>query len=142
MALVWPRIAPNIELVGITTVGGNVALARATRNALALLEYAGRQDLPVAQGASRPLSGRYGYSHKFHGQTGLSRRLPRPTSRAINASAVEYLAHQQRSRGEWVEEEFTGTGFPEAFYLRYHYYCIYFPLLALGRFRNALLRSG
>ena len=36
MALVWPRIAPNIELVGITTVGGNVALARATRNALAL----------------------------------------------------------------------------------------------------------
>ena len=101
MALVWPRIAPNIELVGITTVGGNVALARATRNALALLEYAGRQDLPVAQGASRPLSGRYGYSHKFHGQTGLSRRLPRPTSQAINASAVEYLAHQlQRQPGQ------------------------------------------
>ena len=97
MALVWPRIAPNIELVGITTVGGNVALGRATRNALALLEYAGRQDLPVAEGASRPLRGRYGYSYKFHGRTGLSRRLPRPSSRAINANAVEYLAQQLQS---------------------------------------------
>ena len=54
---------------------------------------------------------------------------------------AEYLARQQNADGSWEEEEFTGTGFPGAFYLRYHYYCIYFPLLALGRFRNALLRS-
>ena len=97
MALVWPRIVPNIELVGITTVGGNVALARATRNVLALLEYAGRQDLPVAEGASRPLRGRYGYSYMFHGRTGLSRRLRRPSTRPMTCSAVEYMAHQLQS---------------------------------------------
>jgi squalene-hopene/tetraprenyl-beta-curcumene cyclase len=36
--------------------------------------------------------------------------------------------------GSWREEEFTGTGFPRHFYLRYHLYRHYFPLMALGRF--------
>jgi squalene-hopene/tetraprenyl-beta-curcumene cyclase len=36
--------------------------------------------------------------------------------------------------GSWTEEEFTGTGFPRHFYLRYHLYRHYFPLMALGRF--------
>lgn len=87
MALAWP----NLELAGVTTVGGNVALARATRNALALLEYVGRQDVLVAQGAARPLRGSYGYSHSFHGRTGLSRRLPRPSNRPSDTNAVDFL---------------------------------------------------
>jgi squalene-hopene/tetraprenyl-beta-curcumene cyclase len=36
--------------------------------------------------------------------------------------------------GSWAEEEFTGTGFPRHFYLRYHLYRHVFPLMALGRF--------
>ena len=36
--------------------------------------------------------------------------------------------------GSWRELEFTGTGFPQVFYLRYHLYLLYFPLMALGRF--------
>ncbi len=36
--------------------------------------------------------------------------------------------------GSWRETEFTGTGFPQVFYLRYHLYRLYFPLMALGRF--------
>jgi squalene-hopene/tetraprenyl-beta-curcumene cyclase len=36
--------------------------------------------------------------------------------------------------GSWCETEFTGTGFPKVFYLRYHLYRLYFPLMALGRF--------
>jgi squalene-hopene/tetraprenyl-beta-curcumene cyclase len=47
--------------------------------------------------------------------------------------AVRYLADAQESDGTWEEEEFTGTGFPRVFYLRYHYYRIYFPLLALAQ---------
>ncbi len=39
--------------------------------------------------------------------------------------------------GSWCEQEFTGTGFPKVFYLRYHLYRLYFPLMALGRFVRA-----
>ncbi len=39
--------------------------------------------------------------------------------------------------GGWVETEFTGTGFPKVFYLRYHLYRLYFPLMALGRYLRA-----
>jgi squalene-hopene/tetraprenyl-beta-curcumene cyclase len=39
--------------------------------------------------------------------------------------------------GSWCEQFFTGTGFPRVFYLRYHLYRLYFPLMALGRFVGA-----
>ena len=39
--------------------------------------------------------------------------------------------------GTWDEPEFTGTGFPCVFYLRYHYYPIYFPLMALSRWARS-----
>ncbi|MBM4115283.1 MAG: hypothetical protein FJ252_05355, partial [Phycisphaerae bacterium] len=39
--------------------------------------------------------------------------------------------------GSWCETEFTGTGFPKVFYLRYHLYRLYFPLMALGRYARA-----
>lgn len=51
---------------------------------------------------------------------------------------VQWLMDQQEPDGTWNEEEFTGTGFPLVFYLRYHYYRIYFPLLALGEYRRQL----
>ena len=46
---------------------------------------------------------------------------------------VQWLVGRQSSSGAWQEKEFTGTGFPKVFYLRYHYYPIYFPLMALSR---------
>jgi squalene-hopene/tetraprenyl-beta-curcumene cyclase len=49
-------------------------------------------------------------------------------------SGVTYLLERQNSDGTWDEEEFTGTGFPKYFYLRYENYRNCFPLLALGRF--------
>ena len=51
---------------------------------------------------------------------------------------VEFLLAQQHADGDWSEEHFTGTGFPGVFYLRYHYYRLYFPLLALARYRDLL----
>jgi squalene-hopene/tetraprenyl-beta-curcumene cyclase len=50
------------------------------------------------------------------------------------ARGVRYLIDHQRPDGGWDEPEFTGTGFPLVFYLRYHLYPIYFPLLALARY--------
>jgi squalene-hopene/tetraprenyl-beta-curcumene cyclase len=50
--------------------------------------------------------------------------------------AVSYLVDEQNADGSWSEDEFTGTGFPCVFYLKYHLYRNSFPLYALARFRN------
>jgi squalene-hopene/tetraprenyl-beta-curcumene cyclase len=47
---------------------------------------------------------------------------------------INYLIETQSEDGTWPEELATGTGFPKVFYLNYHYYRIYFPLLALATF--------
>lgn len=49
---------------------------------------------------------------------------------------VEYLLRTQQADGTWDEPEFTGTGFPKVFYLKYHLYSINFPLMALARYRK------
>jgi squalene-hopene/tetraprenyl-beta-curcumene cyclase len=51
---------------------------------------------------------------------------------------VAWLFEYQNSDGRWEDTEFTGTGFPNHFYLRYHMYAHYFPLMALGRFRRRM----
>jgi squalene-hopene/tetraprenyl-beta-curcumene cyclase len=51
---------------------------------------------------------------------------------------VNYLVSTQQSDGTWNEDDFTGTGFPGHFYLKYHLYQQYFPLLALGRYQALL----
>jgi squalene-hopene/tetraprenyl-beta-curcumene cyclase len=51
---------------------------------------------------------------------------------------VAWLLEQQNDAGCWTDRDFTGTGFPNHFYLRYHMYAHYFPLMALGRFRRLL----
>ncbi len=54
------------------------------------------------------------------------------------ARAVVRLIAQQSPDGSWDEQEFTGTGFPCVFYLKYHLYRNYFPLYALARYRNLM----
>jgi squalene-hopene/tetraprenyl-beta-curcumene cyclase len=49
-------------------------------------------------------------------------------------AGVEYLVGTQDDDGGWTEEPFTGTGFPKVFYLKYHLYSVYFPLMAIGRY--------
>ena len=49
---------------------------------------------------------------------------------------VNYLIDTQRSDGNWDEDAFTGTGFPRVFYLKYHLYRLYFPLMALARYER------
>ena len=50
--------------------------------------------------------------------------------------AVSYLVDQQKEDGSWSEPDFTGTGFPGVFYLKYHFYRNSFPVYALARYAN------
>ncbi|RJP60808.1 MAG: squalene--hopene cyclase [Candidatus Auribacter fodinae] len=51
---------------------------------------------------------------------------------------IRFLTDKQLDNGSWEEPEFTGTGFPRSFYIRYHMYKDYFPLLALSTYRKAV----
>jgi squalene-hopene/tetraprenyl-beta-curcumene cyclase len=51
---------------------------------------------------------------------------------------VESLLQTQNHDGTWDEPAYTGTGFPRVFYLKYHLYRVYFPLMALARYRAAV----
>jgi squalene-hopene/tetraprenyl-beta-curcumene cyclase len=51
-------------------------------------------------------------------------------------AGINYLLATQNDDGTWSEEPFTGTGFPRVFYLKYHLYPVYFPLMALSRFQE------
>lgn len=52
---------------------------------------------------------------------------------------VAFLLRTQNIQGTWYEPEFTGTGFPKYFFIKYHLYQHYFPLMALARYRSSLL---
>ncbi len=58
------------------------------------------------------------------------------------ARGIDFLLLNQRDDGGWDEPEFTGTGFPQVFYLRYHYYPIYFPLLALSQWAAVIKQTN
>jgi squalene-hopene/tetraprenyl-beta-curcumene cyclase len=58
-----------------------------------------------------------------------------PEDPAVERS-VSWLANHQNEDGSWDEAEFTGTGFPQVFYLKYHLYRNCFPLYALARYDN------
>lgn len=60
------------------------------------------------------------------------------------ARGVEFLLRTQTATGTWSEPEFTGTGFPKHFFIKYHMYQHYFPLMALSRYRTCLadLQAG
>ena len=63
-----------------------------------------------------------------------------PSDPAIG-KAVSYLVHGQQEDGSWSEPDFTGTGFPGVFYLKYHLYRNSFPVYALARYANQARRA-
>src|SRR6266516_2120144 len=95
IALLLALASPELELVGVTTVAGNQTLAKTTANAIRVLDAVGRDDIPVAAGAARPLMREPYVAAHVHGETGLDGPdLPPPQREPVAEHAVEFLAEQ------------------------------------------------
>ena len=93
IAILLALASPEVELRGITTVAGNQTLEKTTRNALKVLELAGRTDVPVAAGAHEPLKRELRTAAYVHGESGLEGPdLPEPTATAVDVHAVDLLS--------------------------------------------------
>ena len=102
MAILYAAAAPDIELLGLTTIFGNVSTKMATRNALRLVEMLG-VDIPVAHGASKPQDlPVFPVSSHVHGEEGFGHvAAAEPKGKAIDESAAEFLVRMAREhKGE------------------------------------------
>ena len=95
IAIMLALASPEVELLGITTVSGNTTLPNATANALKVLEFLGRTDVPVAAGADRPLLREQYVARYVHGESGLEGpELPEPETSPVEQHAVDFLAER------------------------------------------------
>ena len=100
MALLLALASPELQLLGVSTVHGNQTLEKTTANALRVLEFAGRGDVPVAAGANRPLLREPTVAASVHGETGLDGPdLPPPAGAPATLHAVDFLADRLRMAG-------------------------------------------
>jgi inosine-uridine nucleoside N-ribohydrolase len=98
IALLLALASPELELLGVTTVAGNQTLEKTTANAIRVLEFAGRGEIPVAAGADRPLIREPVVASNVHGETGLDGPdLPPPRASRVQQHAVDFLAERIRA---------------------------------------------
>jgi inosine-uridine nucleoside N-ribohydrolase len=104
IALFIALAADDVDVVGVTTVAGNTTVENATRNTLSLLELVDRSDVPVAEGAHRPLADSLETAEHVHGPDGLPEAvregLPDPTAEPTETHAVEFMLEQAREHGD------------------------------------------
>ncbi len=109
LALLLAHGDPNLDLVAVTTVGGNVALTHTTRNALQLREHLGFDAVPVAAGASGPLTGPVVDAAEVHGASGLGNvTLPDARLAASETPAVDLIVSTLRAAPGTVHLVATG----------------------------------
>ncbi|KAK6130586.1 hypothetical protein DH2020_035678 [Rehmannia glutinosa] len=97
MAIFLALQSPEVDVIGLTTVYGNVYTTLATRNALHLLEIAGRTDIPVAEGSHVTITKgtKLRIADFVHGTDGLgNQNFPPPKGKPIEQSAAEFLIEQ------------------------------------------------
>ena len=100
LALLLALGSPDeIEIVAITTVAGNVPLARTTANAQRILALAGRGELPVYAGCPRPILRPLETAEYVHGETGLNGAvLPEPSTPVAKGHAVDVIVAEIMAR--------------------------------------------
>ncbi|MEC5293621.1 nucleoside hydrolase [Aurantimonas sp. C2-6-R+9] len=99
VAILTALASPDeIDILGIVTVAGNIPLHHTTRNALRLLELAGRTEVPVHAGCERPMLRNLVTAEHVHGPTGLDGPdLPEPTLAARDGHGVDFLIETIRA---------------------------------------------
>jgi inosine-uridine nucleoside N-ribohydrolase len=91
---------PAVEVVGMSTVGGNSTVENTTHNALAILELFDRTDVPVARGADAPINGSFQTAEWVHGPDGLRGDLPEPTTGTVDRHGAAFIVEQARTHGD------------------------------------------
>lgn len=92
LALMLALTSPELDVVGITTVSGNVPSDMGAKNALKILNHLDRLDIPVYQGAATPLKRDYVDAMDTHGEDGLGESyLPEVSSVPIHDNAIEFI---------------------------------------------------
>ena len=92
LAIAFAAGHPEIELAGITTVAGNVGLAKTTANALAVASFVGAASVPVTAGCAAPLLRPALHAGHVHGESGLGGAvLPRPPRPAASGHAIDFI---------------------------------------------------
>ena len=95
IAVLLALASPEVEVLGVTTVAGNQTLEKTTANAIRVLDFVGRDDIPVAPGAARPLQREPFVAAYVHGETGLDGPdLPPPQREPVDQHAVEFLGER------------------------------------------------
>jgi inosine-uridine nucleoside N-ribohydrolase len=103
IALMLALASPEVELLGVTTVHGNQTLEKTTINALKLLEFVGRSEIPVAAGADRPFQREPFVAAYVHGESGMDGpTLPQPSGRPVDRHAVDFIAETVLTSAEPV----------------------------------------
>ena len=96
VAIIMALAAPDVRVLALTTVAGNVGLEQATSNALLTAEICG-SDVPVYMGADRPLGRAHEHAHWFHGKDGLGDRgYPAPKRAPEREPAVDAILRLAR----------------------------------------------
>jgi purine nucleosidase len=97
LALLYACASPEIDLVGVTCVAGNVEARQVARNTQAILELAGRADIEVALGREEPLIRPLEVAPETHGPRGLGyAELPEPIRPLSSRSAVDVILDAAR----------------------------------------------
>ena len=97
VAILLALASPELEVLGITTVAGNVPLALTSKNARIVCELAGRRDIRVFAGCDRPLRRKLVTAEHVHGKTGLDGiALPDPVMPLAEGHAVDFLIESLR----------------------------------------------
>jgi purine nucleosidase len=113
--------APELDLLAVTTVAGNVPLEKTTRNVVRVLSLTGHTGVPVAAGASSPLRRPLHTAENIHGESGLDGpEIPDPSFEHDERSATELIADTVRGASEPVTIIPTGPLTNVATFLREH----------------------
>ena len=93
LALMLALCSPELEILGITVVSGNVPARQGAANALKVLNWMNRPDIPVYLGEELPLTVPYADAMDTHGEDGLGdSHYPEVTDRTFHTNGVEFLA--------------------------------------------------